>query len=383
MNRPRIAVVTPGSFIIPSGRSSSVERVIEKIVPLASDRLDITVFGKRGEHMNAREKIGDVPCIRVAEGAAYYPSILSHLKSWQPEAVDVHNRPALAYLIKQNLPGVRVILSLHSTTFIKSRNPSRSLMISKLRALDGISVNSDYLRREVQYRYPGLSLPMYVNHLGASLEDFLPRWTPVGEGLRQGRMAEYGWSGRKIVLFVGRLIPEKGVHALLKTVPHVARTHPDVLFVVVGSAFYSRPGETSYVRHLKGLASSWPDHVIFQPFTPYPRVADWYNLADVVVVPSGQEEAFGLVNVEAMASGIPVIASDAGGIPEVVEHGHSGFLIPSEHLDGRLADGIVRLLNDEKLRRQMGTAGLEAIRSRFRWRHTADRFISIFSSKQA
>lgn len=383
MNRPRIAVVTPGSFIIPSSRSSSVERVIEKIVPLASDRLDITVFGKRGEHVDAQERIGDVPCIRVAEGASYYPSVLSHLKAWQPEAVDVHNRPALAYLIKRNLPGVRVLLSLHSTTFIRSRNPSGSLMRAKLRVLDGISVNSDYLRREVERRYPGLPLPVYVNHLGVSLEDFMPRWTPVGEGLRRARMKEYGWSGRKIVLFVGRLIPEKGVHALLKAVPHVVRTHPDALFVVVGSAFYNRPGETSYVRHLKGLASAWPEHVIFQPFTPYPRVADWYNLADVAVVPSGQEEAFGLVNVEAMASGIPVIASDAGGIPEVVEHGHSGLLIPSEHLEGRLADGIAMLLHDEQLRCRMGTAGMEAVRSRFRWRHTADRFVSLFLTKQA
>lgn len=381
MNRPKIAVVTPGSFIIPSGRSSSVERVIEKIVPLASDRLDITVFGKRGEHVNVREKIGDVPCIRVAEGTTYYPSILSHLKSWQPEAVDVHNRPALAYLIKRNLPGVKVILSLHSTTFIKSRNPSGSLMLSKLRVLDGIVVNSDYLRREVQCRYPGLSLPMHVNHLGASPEDFMPRWTPVGEGLRRARMMEYGWNGRKIVLFVGRLIPEKGVHVLLKTVPHVVRTHPDVLFVIVGSAYYSRTGETRYVRHLKELASAWPEHVVFQPYTPYPRVADWFNLADVVAVPSGQEEAFGLVNVEAMASGIPVIASDAGGIPEVVEHGHSGLLIPSEHLDGRLADGIIMLLNEEKLRRKMGMAGTEAIRSRFRWQHTADRFVALFSAQ--
>lgn len=376
MNRPKVAVVTPGSFIIPSGRSSSVERVIEKIVPLTCDRLDITVFGKRDEQGNVRDQIGDVPCIRVPEGRGYYPAILSHLQAWQPEAIDVHNRPTLAYLIKSSLPAIKVILSLHSTTFI----PPGSLMMSKLRVLDGISANSHFLRQEVQGRFPTLSLPVHVNHLGVSPEDFIPRWNPVGEGLRRARMADCGWDGRKVVLFVGRLIPEKGVHTLLKAVPKVVRHRPDVLFVIVGGAFYNRPGETKYVRQLKELASSWPDHIVFRPFTPYPRVADWFNIADIVAVPSGQEEAFGLVNVEAMASGIPVIASRAGGIPEVVEHGHTGLLIALDQLEEQLAGGIITLLDDEPLRRKMGMAGMERIRSRFMWRYTADRFVSIFSA---
>lgn len=380
MNRPKVAVVTPGSFVIPSGRSSSVERVIEKIVPLASDRLEIRVFGKRDDNADVRDRIGDAPCVRVAGGAAYYPSILSHLKSWQPDAIDVHNRPVLAYRIKENLPGSKVRLSLHSTTFIRTGAPSGSGMAKKLHSLDGLIVNSEFLRREVQRRFPGLSLPVHVNHLGVSPEDFMPRWTPAGEGLRRARLAEYGWSGRKVVLFVGRLIPEKGVRSLLQAVPHVVRHHPDALFIVVGSAFYSRSGKTNYVRNLQLIASHWPDHVVFRPFTPYPRVADWYNLADVVAVPSGREEAFGLVNVEAMASGIPVIASDAGGIPEVVEHGRSGLLVPLTGLEEGLAAGIVHLLADEGLRRKLGLAGAEAVRTRFRWLHTADRFVSIFSA---
>lgn len=382
MNFPKVAVVTPGSFVIPSGRSSSVERVIEKMMPYAAaGNLDIRIYGRTGEDGSLKAMIGPVPCLRVPGGAAYLPSVLRHLRSWRPDIIDVHNRPLLACRLKQKLPQVQVCLSLHSTAFIQGGNFPEAGGRHLLSQLDGIIVNSGYLRQELFRRYPGLPVPVYVNHLGVSLEDFVPRWTPVGEALRKARLAEFGWQGRKVVLFLGRLIPEKGVHTLLKTVPSVVREQPEALFLIVGSAYYNNAKETAYVRGLKELAEAYPDHVAFLPFTPYPQVADWYNIADVVAVPSGEEEAFGLVNLEAMATGVPVIASRTGGIPEIIEDGKTGLLLPPEQLEEALAQRIGLLLEDEGKRRQMGQAGIETARRRFRWQHTAERWAALMEQQ--
>lgn len=372
----KVAVVTPGAFVIPSGRSSSVERVIEKMVPLAADRLDVRVYGKISGGTAEQGRIGSVPCIRVPGGNAYLPSIIRHLHAWRPDAIDVHNRPALACGIKRRLPQSFVYLSLHSTTFIGKEDTFGSREREPLKGLDGIIVNSRFLRDEVHRRYPGLSLPVVVNHLGVRPEDFIPRWTPSGESLRRSRLAEFGWEGRKVILFVGRLLPEKGVHELLKAVPSVIARIPKALFLIVGSAYYSRDRDTGYVRRLRQMAALWRDHVVFQPFTPYPYVADWYNLADVAIVPSGEDEAFGLVNVEAMATGVPVIATRAGGIPEIVDNNVSGILLSPGRVSEDLPSAIIDLLGDERLQRTMGIAGLEAVRSRFRWQHAADRWAS-------
>lgn len=383
MNKPKVAVVTPGSFVIPSGRSSSVERVIEKMVPHAAGSLDIRIFGRKGEDGTLKAFIGNVPCLRVPGGAAYLPSVLRHLRAWRPDKIDVHNRPVLACRLKQKLPNADVFLSLHSTLFIQGGNFPEAGGGRMLSQLDGIIVNSEYLRSELYRRYPGLSVPMYVNHLGVSQEDFIPRWTPLGEALRRARLAELGWEKRKIVLFLGRLIPEKGVHLLLQAVPSVIRQEKDALFVIVGSAHYGNPRETAYVKTLKQLASTYPEHIRFLPFTPYPQVADWYNLADVVTVPSVGQEAFGLVNLEAMAAGVPIVASGAGGIPEIIEDGKTGILLTADYEPDLLAAAICRLLADEETRGNMGRAGMETVRTRFRWQHAAARWAALMEREQA
>lgn len=80
------------------------------------------------------------------------------------------------------------------------------------------------------------------------------------------------------------------------------------------------------------------------------------------------------MNVEAMAAAIPVIATNTGGIPEIVADGESGLLLPPGSLQQGLAEYVSYLLNHEEVRRVMGCAGRELARSRFRWKQTAERW---------
>ncbi|MNJ43346.1 Spore coat protein SA [compost metagenome] len=382
MSRQKVAVITPGSFVIPSGHSSSVERVIEKVAPLAANELDIRIFGLTDGQIPKLGQLGEIPCFRMPGGRQYLSSLLRHLRKWHPDIVDVHNRPLLAYQLKNKLPMASVFLTLHSTTFFATSSQSVGKMSFILDGVDTIIVNSEYLKRKLQQRFPAMKTPISVNHLGVSLEDFTPRWTSPGEYLRQARLADLGWSRRKIIMFIGRLLPSKGVHHLLNALPEILRQEKDAMLVIVGSAYYGVNRESQYVRRLKKMAEPYKDRVAFLPYSPYPSVADWYNLADLVVVPSGEDEAFGLVNVEAMASAVPVVASRAGGIPEVVIDGESGLLLPPSLLPKSLALGITALLGSEERCIRMGRAGRELARRKFRWQHTAARWVHLMKGQK-
>ncbi|WHX50361.1 glycosyltransferase family 4 protein [Paenibacillus woosongensis] len=383
MSRLKVAVITPGTFMIPSGHSSSVERVIEKVASLAASELDIRIFGLSDGQIQSPGSPASIPCFRMPGGRLYLTSLLSHLRKWHPDRIDVHNRPLLAYQLKSRLPMAKVFLTFHSTTYFSASYQSAAGMRCLLDKVDRIIVNSEFLQQELRRRFPALQTPVSVNPLGVSLEDFTPRWTSPGEYLRQARLADLGWRQRKIILFIGRLLPSKGVHHLLKALPAILQQEKDAMLVIVGGAYYGINRESQYVRRLKRMAESLGDRVAFLPYAPYPSVADWYNLADLVVVPSGEEEAFGLVNVEAMASAVPIVASRAGGIPEVVIDGESGMLLPPASIPKDLAKGIVAMLGSEEMRKKMGRAGRELARRRFRWQHTSARWVRLMKGQKA
>lgn len=376
----KVAVITPGSFVIPSGRSSSVERVIEKMVPLVADQIQIHILGRGEGHGETQILLGGVPCYRLPGGKAYEGAILRHLRIWRPEVVDVHNRPLIAYHLKLRLPFTTVFLTLHSTTFISSTYCPEHCTLRMLNQVDGIIVNSQFLKEELLRRFPGLQVPIHVNPLGVSMEDFIPRWTPQGEALRQARMLDLGIQDKKIILFVGRLIPSKGVHHIIYAFEEILARQPDAMLLIIGSALYGNDRESRYVKRLKKMANKHKERIMFLPFISYPKIADWYNVADVVVVPSSEEEAFGLVNVEAMATAVPVIATQSGGIPEIIQDGKSGRLLPLNTIPASFVPVITELLADQDKIKEMGKAGRERVRKNFRWQHTASRWLSLMNT---
>lgn len=188
---------------------------------------------------------------------------------------------------------------------------------------------------------------------------------------------------RHLVLFVGRIEPLKGVDTLLRAMSRVfAAWPPDephpCLAVIGGDANVPREQMSREMVRLQDLSRELglTDFVAFlgrrrQEMLPY-----YYAAADVVVIPS-YYESFGLVALEAMACGTPVIASRVGGLSFTVAEGITGYQVPGGD-DAAMADRILRILRDENLRRRLGFQA-EQMASCYSWSEIADRLETIFA----
>ena len=165
------------------------------------------------------------------------------------------------------------------------------------------------------------------------------------------------------VLFVGRLEKRKGVKTLFKAIPIVLEEVPDAQFHIVGKDTNLAPNGGSYREFLlQNLGKKYHKNVRFVGYVDDNELKDFYRNCDIFVAPS-LYESFGLIYLEAMAWGKPVIGCDTGGAPEIIEDGETGILIPPEDVNA-LAGAIINL-KDEKLRAKMGEKGRRKVENDF------------------
>ncbi|BFH67235.1 hypothetical protein J27TS7_14890 [Paenibacillus dendritiformis] len=373
---PKVAILTPGSYPYPSGSSSSVERVVENVTGHASSRADIRVYGRRWPGQSESEWVRGVKVERVGPVSLrlYVFEALRCMARFQPDIIQIENRPRYIPIVKRHFPKARIWLQLHSTTFMHRQAISPAGLRRALSAADQIFVNSGYLERQVSKACPGCLEKTAINMLGVDVGRFPSRWTEEGIQRYTKEKRARGWEERDIVLYVGRLIPQKGVWELLQAVPRVVSEHPRALFVIVGGVSYGLNWKTAYVRRLERFARKYPHHIRMVPYVPHEDIPAWYAMADLLAVPSLRREAFGLVNLEAMASGVPVVASRVGGIQEIVRDRETGLLVTPHRLPVRLASAFLRLLRDREALRRMGEAADRHVRSTFTWEQTAERW---------
>jgi len=161
----------------------------------------------------------------------------------------------------------------------------------------------------------------------------------------------------KIILYAGRFAPYKGVEYIIRAVPKVVNKVDDVVFIFLGHG----GGETNLITLSRELGVE--DKVIFGGFVNPDDMPSAYASAYCVLMPSTWSEPLGRVQIEAMASGCAVIATDVGGIPEVVINGETGLLIPPFSSE-EIANAVMLLLMDEKKRDELARKGRERVLKR-------------------
>ena len=219
---------------------------------------------------------------------------------------------------------------------------------------------SESARRRLQTR-PGQ--PVKVVHDGCA-----PRWFDVPV------LPERAAIHAPVVALVGRIAPWKGQDVFLRAAALVLGRRPDVRFRLVGAALF---GEDAHERGLHALAAELgvAGHVDFLGFRD--DVPTVIAGADVLVHASTLGEPFGQVVIEGMAAARPVVATDAGAIPEIVASGETGLLVPPGDA-AAMAEAITALLEDPARARAMGAAGRERVRDHFTAAHTRDRVQALY-----
>ncbi|MDC0766631.1 glycogen synthase [Streptomyces sp. HD] len=249
-----------------------------------------------------------------------------------------------------------------------------------IEAADAVIAVSGAMREDILGCYPALDpARVHIVHNGIDTALYRPdRRTEV--------LTRFGLdTGRPYVLFVGRITRQKGVPHLLRAIRHI----DPAAQVVLCAGAPDTPEIDQEFRDLYQELSRVREGVHWIPqMLPRPEVIQLLTHAAVFVCPSVYEP-LGIVNLEAMACGTPVVASQVGGIPEVVEDGKTGLLVPldddAEAFEAGLAQALDSVIGDPETARRMGEAGRERAVGEFGWDAVARRTVRLYGEilKQA
>jgi len=174
----------------------------------------------------------------------------------------------------------------------------------------------------------------------------------------------------RVVLCVGRLTPQKGVEFLIQAAPEILKQHPDARFVIVGDGWAR--------ASLQGTAKSLgvDNRTVFTGFVPEDVLSSLFSMCAALVVPSVYEP-FGIVALEGMAGGSPLIVSQTGGLAEVVEHEKTGLWVYPRNPKS-IAWGVDRILSNPELSKQLVENARAALTTRFTWDAVAVNTIGVY-----
>lgn len=247
-----------------------------------------------------------------------------------------------------------------------------------MHAADRLVAASPLEKAQMAWLYGANPCKIEVVPCGVDLELFHPR--PQAEA-----KAHLGVPHEKhMILFVGRIEPLKGIDTLLRAMALVTQQYPhwrEELCVCIIGGDASKPAEVldEEMARLHRLRAELgiEELVTFLGARAQDTLPDYYSAADVVVIPS-HYESFGMVALEAMACGTPVIASRVGGLTFTVLHGVTGLHVPERDPEA-LAQEIVRLLQDPELRKRLGQQAHQVAQC-YSWKSIGDRIIDLYSN---
>lgn len=389
----RIAIITSGMLPVPAVQGGAVENLIDYLLEFNNQKQlhDITIYSafhhkvkkhhalqsiaNHYEYIHTRSllfKIGAKLFARKQHTDYYYYQIEYFLEC----AIKKMSRRSFDLIIIENRPGFAIRLSQVFTTPIITHIHTNLLHIPSeenyevLKATKGFIVVSEYIKDEINKL--GIKKNIKVVYNGLDTRIFCKT------SIKPIQREEFGLSKNDfVVIYWGRLVPEKGIKDLLLAMLKL-KCHKDIKLMVIGSVNYedSKDNTSAFLEELKELSLKTNKSIIFTGYIPYKKIPNYLSIANVAVIPSQINEAFGMTCIEACAMGLPVIATKDGGIPEALYGQKHILLDKNSYLPQTIYDAILKIKNNYS---QFEGNFLSSV---FQKEHFADTFFSSLSSFQ-
>jgi phosphatidylinositol alpha-mannosyltransferase len=361
----RIGMVCPYSFDVPGGVQSHVLQLAEV---LRERGHEVSVLAPASPHVSLPEyvvsagKAFPIPYNGSVARLQFSPAVHGRVRRWLADGdfdvLHLHepNAPSLSMWALRIAEGPIVATFHTSTTKSLTLSVFQSLLRPMQEKIVGRIAVSDVARR------------WQMEALGTDAVE-IPNGVDVASLASAPRLDGYPRAG-KTVLFLGRYDePRKGMEVLIEALPRVVERFPDLQVLVVGH------GDEDELRTQAGPLA---EHMRFLGLVDDAGKASAMRSADVYCAPNIGGESFGIVLVEAMAAGAPVVASDLDAFRHVLRDGEVGRLVPPGDAAG-LADGLIETLENDAVRERYAAAGCEVV-ARYDWSVVASQIMRVYET---
>ena len=264
---------------------------------------------------------------------------IKHIKKQNYDCIILENRPSYSLKLK-NISAAKLVYHLHNEK-LTTQTPGYQDIYE---AASRIICVSNYITDSVKSINPHDTKCTTVYN-GIDLAAFSPKNSIISRKVIGLDDHDF------VMIYSGRINPEKGIKELLVAMNRLT-DYPEFKLIVIGSSFFGNATEDdNFSKDLKKITAPIKGKIYFTGFIPYQEVPSYLKLADLAIVPSMWDEAFGLTVLEAMAAGLPLITTRSGGIPEICED--VACIIERNNIVDNLTESIIKLYKDPNLRTQM------------------------------
>jgi glycosyltransferase involved in cell wall biosynthesis len=334
----------------------------------------------------------------------YFSQVARALTASRPDIVHVPVQLQFASLFKRASPGTKVVSHVHQDELATL---DLGLLRRDLAHVDAAATVSEFVTARARARLPEMAARIHTVGNGVDVLRFSPAARDRAPGSRELRPRSLS------LLYVGRIAPDKGVHLLTEAVDRLIGAGVNLELTLIGKPglmpydvlsrllgddtaalaavqeFYGRSLRTwlskevvrqgrSYGEAVRArLSPAAAAHVRFAGTVSLSSLVRAYRAADLLVLPSIWQESYGLPVAEAMACGVPVLASASGGVPELIEDGVTGRLVPRLDVEA-LARALRELAADRGRLREMGRAARSRAERQLTWTRSAERLEQLY-----